>query len=191
MGQDQLIYYVASRVVKERSDALIRSLTAKIELSDDDPLRADLIKAFRQYFFRGYSNGGGIKVIDSDVKPERITASIPVFNGVTTITKDLECDVRKQGEPTPGKDVAILKVEQNNLPTVPVGDDSTLSQGDQIYVMGFPAAAEVGGTHETARRGSYVNGGKIQPRRTHARRMESDSDRCRHQPREQRRAGLQ
>ena len=149
MGQDQLIYYVASRVVKERSDALIRSLTAKIELSDDDPLRADLIKAFRQYFFRGYSNGGGIKVIDSDVKPERITASIPVFNGVTTITKDLECDVRKQGEPTPGKDVAILKVEQNNLPTVPVGDDSTLSQGDQIYVMGFPAAAEVGGTHET------------------------------------------
>lgn len=148
MDKDQLIFYVANMVVKERSDGLIRGLAAKVELPEDDPLRADLIKAFRQYFFRGYGNGGGIKVIDYDEKPERITASIPVFNGVTTTVKELECDVRKQGEPTPGKDVAILKVEQNNLPTVPVGDDNTLSQGDQIYVMGFPAAAEVGGTHE-------------------------------------------
>jgi hypothetical protein len=138
MDKDQLISYVANKVVKERSDALIRGLAAKVELPDDDPLRADLIKAFREYFFRGYGNGGGIKVIDYDEKPERITASIPVFNGVTTTVKELECDVRKQGEPTPGKDVAILKVEQNKLPTVPVGDDSTLSQGDQIYVMGFP-----------------------------------------------------
>ncbi len=148
MDKDTLIYYTAARVVKERSDALIRGLAAKVELPDGDPLRADLVKAFKEYFFRGYGNDGGIKVIDYDEKPIKVTASIPVFNGVTTTVKELECDIRKQGEPTPGKDVAILKVEQNNLPTVPIGDDSTLSQGDQIYVMGFPAAAEVGGTNE-------------------------------------------
>jgi serine protease Do len=150
MDKDTLIYYTANLVIKERSDALIRGLSAKMELPDDDPLRADLVKAFREYFLRGYSKDGGIKVLDYDEKPEKVTASIPVFNGVTTTVKELECDIRKQGEATPGKDVAILKVEQNNLPTVPVGDDSALSQGDQIYVMGFPAAAEVGGTHEQA-----------------------------------------
>jgi S1-C subfamily serine protease len=150
MDKDTLIYYTANLVIKERSDALIRGLAAKLELPEDDPLRADLMKAFREYFLRGYSKDGGIKVLDYDEKPERVTASIPVFNGVNTTVKELECDIRKQGEATPGKDVAILKVEQNNLPTVPIGDDSTLSQGDQIYVMGFPAAAEVGGTHEQA-----------------------------------------
>lgn len=148
MDRDTLIYYTANRVVKERSDALIRGLAAKVELPEDDPLRADLVKAFREYFFRGYDHDGGIRVLDYDEKPEAVTASIPVFNGVTTTVKELECDIRKQGEPIPGKDVAILKVEQHNLPTVPIGDDSTLSQGDQIYVMGFPAAAEVGGGHE-------------------------------------------
>src|SRR5262249_17864499 len=51
-------------------------------------------------------------------------------------------------EITPGKDVAILKIEANGLPTVPVGDDSSMSQGDQIYVLGFPGAAEVQGGNE-------------------------------------------
>lgn len=124
------------------------SQAGKIELPEDDPLRANLNKAFLQYFSRGYSNGGGIKVIDYDVRPERIIASIPVFNGVTTTVKELECDIRKQGEPTPGKDVAILKGAQNNLPTVPIGDDGALSRGDQIYVVGFPTAADVGSTNE-------------------------------------------
>ncbi len=161
MDADALIYYVANSVVKQRSDALIRSLAAKVELPEGDPLRAELVQAFREYFFRGYDHDGGIRVLESDAKPLRVTASIPVFNGVTTTVKELECDVRKQGESTPGKDVAILKVEQNNLPTVPVGDDSTLSQGDQIYVMGFPAAAEVGGAHEESGTEASLTAGRF------------------------------
>jgi serine protease Do len=139
-----LISYVARAVVQKRLDQIIQSLTASMNLAQDDSLRGDLERAIQHYFY----SGGGIEVIDYDQRPEKLTASIPVFNGVETTVKDLECDVRKQGEVTPGKDVAVLKVEANNLPTVPIGDDSLLSQGDQIYVLGFPAAAEVEGSNE-------------------------------------------
>jgi serine protease Do len=44
------------------------------------------------------------------------------------------------GEPMPGKDVAVIKIEANNLPTLPLGDESSLSSLDDITVIGFPAA---------------------------------------------------
>ncbi len=63
--------------------------------------------------------------------------------GLPTQPRGIPCDVRKRGDPTPGKDVAILKIEQNNLPTVPVGDDTTMKVGDSIVVLGYPGAAEL------------------------------------------------
>jgi serine protease Do len=44
------------------------------------------------------------------------------------------------GEPMPGKDVAVIKIEANNLPTLPLGDESSLSSLDDITVIGFPGA---------------------------------------------------
>lgn len=38
-----------------------------------------------------------------------------------------------------GKDVAVLKVEGRDLPTVPIGDSDALSLGDDLYVAGYPA----------------------------------------------------
>ncbi|MGQ0793226.1 MAG: trypsin-like peptidase domain-containing protein [Deltaproteobacteria bacterium] len=37
-----------------------------------------------------------------------------------------------------GKDVAVLKIEGRNLPTVPLGDSANLQLGEPIYVIGFP-----------------------------------------------------
>ncbi len=46
------------------------------------------------------------------------------------------------GAPYPGHDVAILKVEgQGNMPTVSLGNDSDVTTGDSIYVLGYPAAS--------------------------------------------------
>lgn len=46
------------------------------------------------------------------------------------------------GESTPGKDVAVLKIEtEEPLITLPLGDDTALEVGDEIYVAGFPGAA--------------------------------------------------
>jgi serine protease Do len=45
------------------------------------------------------------------------------------------------GEEFPGKDVAVLKIRARNMATVPLGDDSALSTGDRLFVLGFPGAA--------------------------------------------------
>jgi serine protease Do len=50
-------------------------------------------------------------------------------------------DLRKIGEPIPGKDIAILKMDGQNLPTLTLGDDSKLKTGDKVYAMGYPAVA--------------------------------------------------
>jgi serine protease Do len=44
------------------------------------------------------------------------------------------------GEAIPGKDVAVIKIEGSNLPTVPLGDEATLQSLDRIIAIGFPGA---------------------------------------------------
>jgi S1-C subfamily serine protease len=61
--------------------------------------------------------------------------------GLQATQRGFASDIRKRGEPVPGKDVAILKIDRTNLPTVRLGDDSSVSTGDQVYVIGYPAVA--------------------------------------------------
>ena len=61
--------------------------------------------------------------------------------GLQTVQKGIPSDLRKMGEPAPGKDVAILKIDKQNLPTVKLGDDSKLRAGDNVFVLGYPGAA--------------------------------------------------
>lgn len=47
-----------------------------------------------------------------------------------------------QGNPIPGKDVAILKMTEKHVyPTIRIGDDKDMRVGDQVYVLGYPAVA--------------------------------------------------
>jgi len=62
--------------------------------------------------------------------------------------KSVKLDLRKIGNSggstgNSAKDIAILKMEGNNFPTVTLGDDSTLKTGDQVYAMGYPAVTTV------------------------------------------------
>lgn len=45
------------------------------------------------------------------------------------------------GSPIPGKDVAILKAQGDNYPTLPLGDDKALKTGEQVFPLGYPADA--------------------------------------------------
>lgn len=45
------------------------------------------------------------------------------------------------GSPIPGKDVAILKAQGDNFPTLPLGDDKALKTGEQVFPLGYPADA--------------------------------------------------
>ncbi|NLW79169.1 MAG: trypsin-like serine protease [Ruminococcaceae bacterium] len=65
--------------------------------------------------------------------------------GADISTKGVVMDVRKVGIPSTAKDVAILKMDGTNLPTIPLGDDATLKTGDPVYAMGYPAVATVYG----------------------------------------------
>lgn len=64
-----------------------------------------------------------------------------VTPGSDVSAKGTGLDLRKIGEPIPGKDIAILKIDGTNLPTVTLGDDTKLRTGDRVYAMGYPAVA--------------------------------------------------
>lgn len=63
--------------------------------------------------------------------------------GITSTTKPVAAEVLANavGEPTPGKDVAIIKIAQENCPTLRIGDDKALNVGDNLYPLGYPADA--------------------------------------------------
>ncbi|MGW0196117.1 trypsin-like peptidase domain-containing protein [Nonomuraea sp. NPDC003201] len=59
--------------------------------------------------------------------------------GVDKTAKPVPAELVSVGESYPGKDFALLKVNgQQNLPTVPLGDDSDVRTGDTLYISGFP-----------------------------------------------------
>ena len=68
----------------------------------------------------------------------QVGAAIP---GVAIGSKNIAAELSAAGQQIPGKDVAILKVERKDLPTVPLGDDTQLNTGEKVYVLGYPGAA--------------------------------------------------
>lgn len=69
-----------------------------------------------------------------------------VTPGSDVSTKGIALDLRKMGASIPGKDIAILKMDKTDLPTVALGDDSVIRTGDSVYAMGYPAAATLNQT---------------------------------------------
>lgn len=77
----------------------------------------------------------------SDTKTAaNIWLGVPV-SGVGKLTLQFPVDIKKIGTPAPGKDVAILKINQKNLPTVKLGDSDKVQVGDKVYPMGYPGVA--------------------------------------------------
>ena len=62
------------------------------------------------------------------------TVSVVLQNGVR-----LEARIAKySGGQTDGRDLALLRVEAADMPTLPLGDSSAVKIGDKIAVIGFP-----------------------------------------------------
>ncbi|MGW0801598.1 S1 family peptidase [Nonomuraea sp. NPDC002799] len=67
-----------------------------------------------------------------------VVQSLP-GGGVDKTAKPVTAELVSVGESYPGKDFALLKVNgQQNLPTVPLGDDADVRTGDTLYISGFP-----------------------------------------------------
>lgn len=52
-------------------------------------------------------------------------------------------DIKAMGKAVPGKDVAVLKIEADNLPTVALGTKDAIGTGDSTYALGYPAPANI------------------------------------------------
>ena len=72
-----------------------------------------------------------------------VTAQIGVaVAGFKKAQKGRPATVKAVGQPYPGKDVAILKLEgAQHMPTLPLGTNDEVSQGDTLFVAGYPAAS--------------------------------------------------
>ena len=75
-----------------------------------------------------------------------VSSSITAVGGYTNIGGDVNvthipCEVKKAGTPIPGKDVAILKMEGDDFPTVPLAtslDEGGVRTGAELFVLGYP-----------------------------------------------------
>lgn len=66
---------------------------------------------------------------------------IPLQQGVKADVKVVDFDgFTIEGE-VKGKDIGVIKVTQNNMPTVVLGDSDRVQVGQRINVIGYPAAA--------------------------------------------------
>jgi serine protease Do len=88
----------------------------------------------------------------TDAEVDRIRKSIHVFNGVITVTLNNKVskvgEIKAYSDPTGvnvGKDIAIVKIDANNLPTVPLGNSDDVHVEEPVTVIGYPGAASAMG----------------------------------------------
>lgn len=74
----------------------------------------------------------------------------------------LDGEIKSYGAPiNEGKDVAVLKIEGKNLPTLPLGDSDNVQNQDNIWVSGYPAAADSDLLSSDSSLVSSMNAGQI------------------------------
>ena len=130
--KQQLAQVGLKSLVEEDAKSMQQEMaTSGLSLSDD--LAQKLLQA-DQTFIAQHLQVSNLQKKFSAV----LGANIP---GVTTTMAEIPGDVVAAGDPIPGRDVAILKLEQKNLPTLALGDDAPLRPGDRLYVLGYPGAA--------------------------------------------------
>ncbi len=78
-------------------------------------------------------------------------------------------EIKSYGAPVgEGKDVAILKIEIKNAPTLRLGNSDQAEVGDQVWVIGYPAAADSGILDQRSQLEPTTNDGKISAKKTAA-----------------------
>ena len=74
----------------------------------------------------------------------------------------LDGEVKSYGAPVnQGKDVSVLKIEGKNLPTLPLGNSDDIQNQDNIWVSGYPAAADSDLLSQDSSLVSSINAGQI------------------------------
>jgi serine protease Do len=110
--------------IKQNIDGMLPG--EAISESDANRLRAALLKQYA-------------KDADLNFQTEVLVVLSPKTPGGEPDTR--RCDIKKLGEVTPGKDVAVLKIMGSNLPTLPLAqgiEAGGVSVGSDLLIMGYP-----------------------------------------------------
>jgi S1-C subfamily serine protease len=73
------------------------------------------------------------------------SVSVILQNGMRLAGRIAKYSAPGSGDAMSGRDLALLRVEASDMPTVPLGDSSTVKIGDKLSVIGFPGVVA---THE-------------------------------------------
>jgi serine protease Do len=92
--------------------------------------------------------------------PEKVVWSNPDIDVVFDNGTDYKGEIKAYSDPISagGKDVAVIKIDAKNLPTVQLGHSDGLSVGDEVSVIGYPGAANLNTSRESALVPTVTNG---------------------------------
>ncbi|HLC36371.1 MAG TPA: trypsin-like peptidase domain-containing protein [archaeon] len=153
---------------REFAESLIQESAPAYNIPDEEKqiMTLDFLAKIGQYF-DVYGRISGIEV------------KVHALNGIASPGEDLRinrwrAEIKKigevskviDGEPIPSTDVAIIKVQQSNLPTVKLGNPDKMQPGDSVFVIGYPSAAQQPIFREQEKIEPTVSQGVISARKT-------------------------
>jgi S1-C subfamily serine protease len=115
-------------------------------MKDDELLQNEILPMLVKYI----SENLGVKLTNDDiallVRSTQVVKVDRQFFVLTPGGDKLGAEIKSFGVPigddVSGKDVAVLKVEGKNFPTLPPGDSDKLVTQDKVFVMGYPGNAD-------------------------------------------------
>ena len=138
--QDELYYSFAVSNLSQLADEYVSGVVQNFRRDDYQMTQSEIDSLYEAYF--------NLLAQSFDIGNLQTSHTCYLGNvqpGSDVTVKGAGMDLRKIGAPDTSKDIAILKVEGSNFPTLPLGDDSTLKTGDPVYAMGYPAVATIYG----------------------------------------------
>lgn len=132
---DNVSNYVWEQFTDELLAELQSKLTTRLDQTQIDNLHTQILNFIAK---EGIIDNQTFWPIVFD--PSRSEGSIQEF-----IDKGFQVETKKMGQSYPqyGKDVAIIKIEKDNLVTVKLGDSREVKPGSRVFVMGFPGVADL------------------------------------------------
>lgn len=132
---DDLKQGLVENALAKLIDQDVRDFASELGGQPDEEILQKLRKACVEFYVANMNMSNVERTVDV-----QLSVGVP---GVASTQKGMRAEVipGAMGTPIPGKDVAILKIQGDNLPTLALGDDKALQVGDKIFPLGFPADA--------------------------------------------------
>ncbi|MGI5287825.1 S1 family peptidase [Nonomuraea polychroma] len=132
VGETELSQLFAQQALKKFNEQDAKEIISGLQGIEADE---EIVKLAQQIYVTFNTNHMKLRNLQQSLS---VVQSLP-GGGVDKTAKPVPAELVSVGDSYPGKDFALLKVNgQQNLPTVPLGDDADVRTGDTLYISGFP-----------------------------------------------------